>query len=66
VSAKNNENHVVLNFIRADYQYLPTLEIKLKEGRNFLEQFKSDAEAIIINKTAVMQLGHDQDADCLL
>lgn len=60
VSRKNQENHIVLNFIRADYEFFPALEIKLKEGRNFSEQFISDSSAIIINETAAVQLGLKQ------
>lgn len=60
ISTKSNDNHTVLNFIRADYEFLPALQINLKEGRNFSEQFKSDADAIILNETAVAQLGLKQ------
>ena len=57
ISSKNNDAHIVLNFIRADYEFLPTLKIKLKEGRNFSNQFPSDSTAIILNEMAVAQLG---------
>ena len=54
---KTNPAHIVLNFVRADYDFLPALQIKLKEGRNFSEQFVSDTEAIVLNESAVAQLG---------
>jgi putative ABC transport system permease protein len=57
ISTIDNRNHIVLNFIRADYDFLPALKIKLKEGRNFSEEYLSDDEAIILNATAVAQLG---------
>ena len=57
ISTKNNETHIALNFIRADYEFLPALKIKVKEGRNFSEQFPSDTGAIILNEMAVAQLG---------
>jgi len=57
ISKKNNESHISLNFIRSDYEFLPAMQIKLKEGRNFSEEFGSDSVAIILNETAVAQLG---------
>ena len=57
ISTKNNETHIALNFIRVDYDFLPTLNIPLKEGRNFSDQFVSDKDAIILNEKAVEQLG---------
>jgi putative ABC transport system permease protein len=57
VGTKNNDNHIALNFIRSDYEFLPTLQIKVREGRNFSEQFKSDSSAIILNEKAIEQLG---------
>jgi putative ABC transport system permease protein len=57
IGKKNNESHIALNFIRADYEFLPVMQIKLTEGRNFSEEFASDSLAIILNETAVAQLG---------
>jgi putative ABC transport system permease protein len=57
ISTKNSEAHIALNFIRADYEFLPALKIKLKEGRNFSHQFPSDTGAIILNEMAIAQLG---------
>lgn len=50
-------NNLSLNFIRVDYSFLPVMDIALKEGRNFSEEFVSDSTAIILNETAVKQLG---------
>lgn len=60
VADKNHENHISLNFVRADYEYIPTLRMQLADGRNFSPQFPSDSSAIIINEAAVMQLGLKQ------
>jgi putative ABC transport system permease protein len=60
VADKNHENHISLNFIRTDYDYIPTLKIQLVDGRNFSPQFPSDSSAIIINEAAVIQLGLTQ------
>ncbi len=42
---------------RIDYDYFKTLGIKLIEGRNFLRDFGTDSASIILNETAVKQLG---------
>ena len=46
------------DFIDTDYGYFETLNLKLKEGRFFSSDFKSDAEnGIILNETAVARYG---------
>lgn len=60
VTDKIRHNHIALNFIRADYAFIPTLNIQLAEGRNFSPEFPSDSAAIIINEKAAAQLGLDQ------
>lgn len=57
VADDQGRNHIVLNFIRADYDFIPTLNIHIAEGRNFSNEFPSDSTAIILNETAVKQLG---------
>jgi len=52
-----SNTRVALNFIRIDYDFIPTLEIELGEGRNFSREFISDSTAIIINEEAAKQLG---------
>ena len=43
---------------RVDYDYIKTLGIKLKEGRNFSKEFASDSvNSIIINSEMVQELG---------
>jgi putative ABC transport system permease protein len=50
-------SHISLNFIRIDYDFIPTMEIDLVQGRNFSPDFISDSTAIILNGEAVRQLG---------
>ncbi|HZY79719.1 MAG TPA: ABC transporter permease [Cyclobacteriaceae bacterium] len=50
-------NHITLNFLRADYSFLPVMGVDFKEGRNFSESFVSDSAAIILNETAIRELG---------
>jgi putative ABC transport system permease protein len=40
-----------------DKDYIPTLGIQLKAGRNFSEDMKTDSDAIIINEAAAQALG---------
>ena len=40
-----------------DYDYLPTMQIELLEGRNFSRSFSTDTAAILLNETAVTALG---------
>ena len=42
-----------------DENYIPTLQIQLKSGRNFSPKFKSDSNAVIINEAAAKLLGID-------
>lgn len=42
-----------------DYDYLSTLDMKLRTGRNFSRDFGSDSSAIIINESAARILGMD-------
>src|SRR5690606_10343342 len=41
-----------------DHDYLKTLGIELSAGRNFSLDFGTDSSAIILNQTAVKQLGY--------
>lgn len=41
----------------ADYDYIPTIGIKLLEGRNFSRDMASDTGAVIVNQTFARKLG---------
>jgi putative ABC transport system permease protein len=41
-----------------DEDYLPTLGIKLKGGRNFSKDMKTDSDAVIVNEAAAQLLGY--------
>ncbi len=51
-----DESYVFSEF-RIDHDYLKTLDIEIKEGRDFSREFPSDSSAIIINEAAAVRLG---------
>jgi ABC-type antimicrobial peptide transport system permease subunit len=50
---KPEELRVIFTTIATEYDYLKTMGIKLLEGRDFSEDFKSDTASIIINKAGL-------------
>ena len=50
---KPEERKVIFTTIACEYDYLKTMGIKILEGRDFSEDFKSDTTAIIINKAGL-------------
>jgi len=48
-----------LNFASGDENYIPTLGVKLKYGRNFSAQTPGDENRVILNEKAVEQIGWD-------
>jgi putative ABC transport system permease protein len=47
-----------IDFVDVDFDYLKTLDIKLKEGRFFSDEFKTDtANAAVINESAAIKYG---------
>ena len=70
MSLKGSENGQLVNFLTIDNDYLDALNIEIKEGRGFSQQFLSDtlndgipgtterlAGGVILNETAVKDLG---------
>lgn len=54
-----DESYVFSEF-RVDHDYLSTLDIEVKEGRDFSREFLSDSSAILLNEAAVERLGWDE------
>ncbi len=50
---KPEDLRVIFTTIATEYDYAKTMGIKMLEGRDFSEDFKSDTAAIIINKAAL-------------
>ncbi|GHM98657.1 ABC transporter permease [Cytophagales bacterium WSM2-2] len=55
--AKGSDKKIPLNFAKADENYLPTLGVSLKIGRNFSKDIPGDSARVILNETAVQALG---------
>ncbi|MDP8269239.1 MAG: ABC transporter permease [Candidatus Tenebribacter davisii] len=56
----NNTPEELYHFYRmcGDYDYLETMGIELKEGREFYQTNEADKSSVIINETAVKDLGY--------
>jgi len=62
VYAKENKEHetqseIHANFFHVDYDYMSTLGMQMKAGRNFSKDYVSDSTAVVINEAAVRDLG---------
>ncbi|CAN5331643.1 ABC transporter permease [soil metagenome] len=51
---------VLFSRVSIDYDYAKTMGIKMLEGRDFSEEFKSDSSAMIINRAGLDVMGVDK------
>lgn len=56
-----NGRNFSLNYTTADDKFIPTLDIKLKLGRNFSTDAPGDVDRVILNETAIRQIGWPLD-----
>lgn len=54
---KPDELKVIFTTIVTDYDWAKTMGVKMIEGRDFSEDFKSDSMAIVVNKAAIKIMG---------
>jgi putative ABC transport system permease protein len=54
---KPAELKVLFSNVATEYDYTKTLGIKILEGRDFSEDFKSDTASVLVNKTAAEVMG---------
>ncbi|HMR58093.1 MAG TPA: FtsX-like permease family protein, partial [Cyclobacteriaceae bacterium] len=54
---KPEELRVIFTTIVTEYDYAKTMGIKVLEGRDFSEEFKSDSLAILVNKAGIEVMG---------
>ncbi|MGB8192853.1 MAG: FtsX-like permease family protein, partial [Chitinophagaceae bacterium] len=57
IRAKDRTDQVLLNFLTVDYDFLSTMNVSFKEGRNFSKEFGKDSLGIVLTETAVKELG---------
>ncbi len=50
-----------LNFTSIDENYIPTLGIKLRFGRNYSEKYPGDKDRVIVNEATIRKLGWPLD-----
>jgi putative ABC transport system permease protein len=50
-------NEIQTGIYRIDYNFLGTLGMQIASGRNFSPEYPSDSSAVLINETAVRELG---------
>jgi putative ABC transport system permease protein len=62
--SKNKEELVTLYFTRMDFDFIPTFEVDLVAGRNFIEGVDNQY-AMILNKEAAQTLGYDNPEDAI-
>ena len=54
-----NDQTFPLNYTTGDEQFIPTLNIKLKYGRNFSLDVPADSQRVILNEAAIKKIGWD-------
>ncbi len=65
VYADNNSSKLIKALrYDVDENYIPTMGMQLKAGRNFSKQFGTDSTGIVINETAAATLGWGDNALC--
>ena len=55
--SKPEDKSALFNTIASDYDYIKTMGIKLKAGRDFSRDFASDSAGVILNEAAVKRMG---------
>ncbi|HEX8061421.1 MAG TPA: ABC transporter permease, partial [Cyclobacteriaceae bacterium] len=55
------DNMVSLQIWEVDYDYVKTLGMKIKDGRDFSKEFLSDSTGVILNQAAVRAFGYSAD-----
>ncbi|HEY4111168.1 ABC transporter permease [Puia sp.] len=61
----NTKTAVTLYILGIDYDFIPSYSLKLAAGRNFSQQFPTDAKAALLNEKAATLLGFASTADAL-
>lgn len=54
---KHPDEKVLFEMIRCNEDFIPTMEIKMIEGRNFSREYSTDSSAVVINEAAARVMG---------
>ncbi len=65
IAEGTNQKTLPLNFTTADEHYIPTFGIKVLLGRNFKVNTPGDVDRIILNQTALKEIGWPEDETVL-
>ncbi|MBA4849341.1 ABC transporter permease [Emticicia sp. BO119] len=57
VNENGNGVEIHIDIFNIDYDYINTLGMKIKQGRAFSKEFSTDSSGVIINESAVRELG---------
>jgi putative ABC transport system permease protein len=63
--ANESASEIHAFFFHVDYDYLATLGMKIAAGRYFSPSFRTDSTGVVINESAVRDLGWKSDQDAL-
>ena len=56
-NSRSEDKGALFNTIATNYDYIKTLGIKLKEGRDFSRDYSTDSSGVILNEAAVKRMG---------
>ncbi len=54
---KPANDRVTFDFVSTDFDYVKTNRLKIVEGRDFSEEFRTDSSAVLVNRSAVAIMG---------
>ncbi len=55
--SKPTDKNVIFSTIATSYDYVKTMGIKLKEGRDYSEEFATDSSGVMLNEAAIKRMG---------
>lgn len=62
---EKSELRFPLNFLKADEQYIPTLQVELVVGRNFSADNPGDYERVLVNEATIHKIGWEVNESVL-
>ncbi|HYF33523.1 MAG TPA: ABC transporter permease [Chitinophagaceae bacterium] len=62
---KPDQTYVTLYHVGIDYDFVPSYDLKLVEGRNFSREFSTDERSALLNERAVQTMGFAQPSEAI-